>query len=889
MVRWIRRLLFHQAVEEQLDAELRFHLDQQSEEYVARGMSPEEAHRRAQIDMAGVEQVKQRCRERRWENRLEGVVRDIRFAMRRLVKEARFSVMAILALSLGIGSATLVFSLVYNLLFQPFPYRSFQRSTVVRIHDMSETGNDGRDLFSIPEFLAFRERNHAFEDVVGYNNAVNISYNDGSGTREIFGSHGVESHAGSGGAYVTTNTFDYYGVVPLSGRGIKQEDGNPGAQPVFVMNYRLWQEMFHGDPSILGKSFLLNGEARTLVGIMPPRFQIYGAGVWLPIVLDPGSSQIPEGLNIIGSLKPGVSLQAAAADLTAIARGLAKVYPGKYPVRFTVITETLVESLLRRFKTTLYALLVAVSMLLLIACTNVASLLLVRATTRQGEVALRASLGASRTRLTQQFLVEALVLASAGCILGCILAYASLKWLVALIPAHRIPDGVVFHLNLPVLFFAVAISMVTTLVCGFVPALHVVGRTLQAPLTGSGRGSSGGGLGGRRTGLVIAQIAISIVLLTAAGLMMRSFFALDHVDLGFRPYSVLYARLNLPKGRYETAEPRRILLRKIVDRVRTLPGVIAAAETWSLPPDDRKWSDVTIPGKTHSQEWDANTNLCSQDYFQTLDLRLLRGRLLSEADVESARHVVVINQTLAHRFFGNDDPIGHSIKFNQFDNLPDTPHDAYFEIIGIVADYRNAGLKRQPVPEALMPYTISPRGVPNILARTALKPNLLLKSVYQSVWAVDPEVGIGMSGSLGNLLDEYEYEEPLFEVAVLGAFAGMGLLLVIVGVYSVMAYTVALRTHEIGVRAALGAQPGVIVWMVLKRALGMIMAGILIGVFGSLGVTHLLASQLWGVSVTDPWTFASVVVCVLVVGLAACSMPARRAAQVDPLITLRYE
>ena len=197
------------------------------------------------------------------------------------------------------------------------------------------------------------------------------------------------------------------------------------------------------------------------------------------------------------------------------------------------------------------------------------------------------------------------------------------------IPAHRIPDGVVFHLNLPVLFFAVAISMVTTLVCGFVPALHVVGRTLQAPLTGSGRGSSGGGLGGRRTGLVIAQIAISIVLLTAAGLMMRSFFALDHVDLGFRPYSVLYARLNLPKGRYEAAEPRRILLRKIVDRVRTLPGVIAAAETWSLPPEDRKWSDVTIPGKTHSQEWDANTNLCSQDYFQTLGLRLLRGRLFS--------------------------------------------------------------------------------------------------------------------------------------------------------------------------------------------------------------------------------------------------------------------
>ena len=888
MMRWIRRLLDSRTVEAKLDAELRFHLDQQAAEYVARGMSPAEAHRRAQIGMGGMEQVKQKCRERRWENRLGGVVRDIRFAMRRFVKEPRFSATAILALGLGIGSTTLIFSLVYNLLFQPFPYRNFQRSAVVRIHDMSETGNDGRGWFSIPEFLAFREQNHVFEDVVGYNNAVNISYNDGNGTREIFGSHGSESHAGSGGAYVTTNTFDYYGVSPLLGRGIMKEDGKPGAPPVFVMNYTLWQEMFHGDPGILGKAFLINGESRTLVGIMPPRFQIYGAGVWLPIVLDPGSPEIPDGLNIIGRLKPGVSLQAAAADLTGIARSLAKIYPGKYPAQFSVTTETLVESLLRRFKTTLYALLGAVSMLLLIACTNVASLLLVRATTRQGEVALRASLGATRSRLTQQFFVEAFVLALGGCIFGCLLAYGSLKWVVALIPAHRIPDGVVFHLNLAVLFFAVAISMVTTLVCGFVPALHVLGRNLQAPM-GPGRGSSGRGLGGLRNGLAIAQVAISIVLLTGAGLMIRSFFALDHVDLGFRPYSVLYARLNLPEGRYETAEPRRILLRKILDQVTTLPGVIAASETWVLPPEDAIRSDVTIPGKNHSQEWDANINLCSHDYFQTLGLPLLRGRLFSEDDVQSARHVAVINQTLARRFFGNEDPIGHEIKFNQFDDLPDAPHGAYFEIIGMVADYRNAGLKRQPAPEALLPYTISPRGVPNILARTALKPDLLLKSVYQSVWAVDPEVGIGMSGSLGNLLDEYEYEEPQFEVAVLSAFAGIGLLLVIIGVYSLMAYTVALRTHEIGVREALGARPAAIVWMVLKRALGVIMAGILIGVFGSLGLTHFLASQIWGVSVTDPWTFASVVVCVLAVGLAACSIPARRAAQVDPLITLRYE
>jgi putative ABC transport system permease protein len=890
MVRWIRRLLFSHEAERRLNAELRFHLDQQTAEYIAQGMSPEEAHRRAQIGMGGVEQVKQRCRERRWENHVEGILRDFRFAARLLMKSPQFSLTVILALGLGIGSTTLVFSLVYNLLFQPFSYRNFERSTVFRIHDLSEAGSDGRGLFSIPEFLAFQQRNHVLEDVVGYNNSVNVSYNDGSGTREIFGSQGSEAHAGAGGAYVTTNNFEYYGVPPLLGRGITQEDGNPGAPPVFVMNYRLWQEMFGGDPSILGRSFLLNNEARTLVGIMPSRFQIYGAGVWLPLMLDSASPRAVEGLRMIGRLKPGVSLEAAAADLTGIARDLAKIYPGRYPARFTVTTETLVDSLVRRFKTTLYALLAAVLMLLLIACTNVANLLLARATTRQGEIALRASLGASSSRLIRQFLIESLVVAAAGCMLGCFLAYGSLKWLVALIPAHRVPDGVVFHLNLAVLSFAVILSVVTTLVCGFVPALHLVGRNLKTRLTGFGKGSELiGGLGGLRSGLVIAQVGISILLLVGAGLMMRSFFALVHVDFGFRPYSVLYVRLDLPKDRYEAFESRNALLRRILRRVKILPGVTAAAETWSLPPDDAKSSEVTIPGKVHSEEWDANINLCSEDYFQTLGLRLLRGRLFSEGDVESARPVAVINQILARRFFGNDNPIGQTIKFNEFDRQPDSPRDTYFEIIGVVADYRNAGVKNQPVPEALMPFTIFPGLVPNILARTTLNPSLLLKSVNRAVWEVDPQVGIDMSGSLGQLLDEYEYQEPHFEFAILAAFAGIGLLLVIIGVYGVMAYTVALRTHEIGVRTALGAQPGAIVWMVLKRALGIIVTGILAGVSVSLGLTRLLASQIWGVSPTDPWTFASVAVGVLVVGFAACSLPARRAAQVDPLITLRYE
>jgi putative ABC transport system permease protein len=886
MVRWIRRLLFSRILKEQLDDELRFHVA----DYIAQGMTPEDAYRRAHISMGGLEQVRQKCRDQRWENHLEDIFRDIRVALRRLVKEPRFSLMAILGLGLGIGSTTLVFSLVYGLLFRPLTYRSFDRSIVFQIHDMSDSDNGGRGLFTISELLAFQQQNHVFEDMIGYNNAINVSYDDGKGTREIFGTTGAGSHAGSGGAYVTSNTFDYYGVPPLLGRGIMKADGAPGASPVFVMNYRVWQEMFNGHPAVLDKSFLLNGEATTLVGIMPPQFQLYGAGVWLPIELKSSSPQSAEALNIVGRLKPGVSLKAGAADLTVIASGLSKLYPARYPARFTVVTETFVDSLLHRFKTTLYALSAAVFMLLLIVCTNVASLLLARATTRQGEVALRASLGASRSRLINQFLVEAFVLASAGCILGCLLALGGLKWLVLLIPAHRIPDGVTFGLNLPVLVFAVAVSLVTTLVCGLVPALPTLGRNLRArPMNFSRASDVGGHRGGLRNILVVAQVAVSIVLLISAGLMMRSFLALTHVDLGFRPDSVLYVRLDLPKGRYEKTGPRQVLLKQIIDRVKTLPGVTAAAETWSLPPEDRKRSEVTVPGRTHSQEWEANMNLCSEDYSGTLGLPLLKGRLFSQDDVESARHVAVINQALARQFFGDDDPIGKRIKFNQFDQLPDTPHDAYFEIIGIVADYRNAGLKNKPVPEALLPHTISPLGVPNILVRTAQRPALLLKSVYQAVWTADPAVSIDMSGFLGDILNEYEYEEPRFEFALLGAFAGIGLLLVIVGIYSVMAYMVALRTHEIGVRTALGAQPAALIKMVLKKGLALITVGALIGLLVSLGLTRFLSSQIWGISATDPWTFAGVVACILIVGLLACSLPARRAAQIDPLIALHYE
>jgi len=890
MILWFQRLLRFRLREKHLDSELRFHLEEQVAQFVAQGMSNAEARKQAQLELGGVDQVKSRCRDVYWENRLVSIASDVRFAMRTLLKDRFFAITAILALGLGIGATTAVFSVIYSLVFRPFPYKDFQRFTVFQIQDLNGGRSGGRKLFSISEFLAFAQQNHVFETVVGYNNAVNVRYNDGSGTREIFATQDAQSHPGAGGAYVTTNTFDFYGVSPLLGRTLTAEDGEPGAAPVFVMNYRVWQQLFHGDPTIIGRSFILNGEAKTLIGVMPARFQVYGSGIWFPIGLSAVESNADVMLKPVGRLKPGVSLESAAADLTLVAKDLARLSPDKYPKQLAVTTETFTDSLIQQFKTTLYILLAAVLGLLLISCTNVANLLLIRAVRREGEIALRASLGASRARLIRQLLTESFVLAIGGCACGCSLAYCSLKWLTALIPAHRIPAEVSIQLNPAMLLFALALSTLTTLLCGLAPALHAVGRNLQGGLASSRKGSDTGvGFGSLRASLVIAEVGLSVVLLIGAGLMMRTVFAITHVDLGFRPNHVLYERLDLPKGKYETAQPRRVLIRNILDRVNALPGVNASAETWSLPPEDAKSSTITIPGMTPKGEWSANIALCSEGYFKTLGLELIRGRTFSESDVESTRRLAVITQAFARQFFGQDDPIGRKIKLNVLDSLPETPHDAYFEIIGVVSDYRNAGVQSPPMPEVLVPYAVSPAGVPNIIAKTGTDPKTLLLSLSKAVWSVDPEVGIDMSGTLEDLLREFVYEAPQFEAAIFGVFAAIAILLVAVGVYGIMAYTVSMRTHEIGVRMALGAQRSDIVTVILKGGLGLIAAGILAGLPASMGLTRFLAGEVWGVPTTDPWTFGIVVLCIFLTGLIACALPAWRASRLDPLIALRHQ
>jgi putative ABC transport system permease protein len=880
------RATFHRSrMENEMDVELRFHIEAYTEDLMRSGISREEATRRARIEFGGIELVKEEGREARGVRFLDEMTQDLRYTLRTLRKTPGFTAVAVFTLALGIGATTSMFSVVYNLLVDPFPYKHADRLAVIHIHDLKEQSDNDRSEFSVPEFLDYRQQNHVFEDMIGEYSTI-VSFDDGESTRRF------------GAAYVTGNTFEFFGVPPLLGRGITPEDAKPDAAPVFVISGELWKSEFSADTRILGKSFLVDGRRRTLVGIMPPRF--YAASdrpMWMPLALNPGAegtaaeAKAPVELWAVGRLKPGITLQAAISEFQVLAKGLSKVYPKEYPEQFTVSLQRLADDSVGQFKVMLYVLLGAVAILLLIACSNVANLLLAKATTRGREIAVRLSLGASPSRLVRQLLAESVVLAGLACLVGCILAYFGLKGISAAIPLWTIPREAVIGINPVVLVFAAALSTLTTLICGLMPAIHAVRGNPRELLAGIGRGGNVSLRGGSlRSALVIVEVALSVVLLVGAGLLTRSFVAFTRIDLGFSAKQILFAQIVVPQERKQSVEEKKLLFEQVLPRVKALPGVLSVAAAYSLPPSWGHASDVTVPGRKHAEHWYTRYELCSTGYFETLGLHLLRGRILSDSDIASARHVMVANETLARRFFPGMDPIGQKIKLDNFDEYDDAPHDAYFEIVGVVADFSNWDPRKPaPLPEALLPYTIFAHGERIILARVAVPPDSLLPAIRREIWAVDPKIAITWDGTLQSILAENSYIEPRFYLSTTGAFAVVGLLLVVIGVFSVMAYTVSLRTQEIGIRMALGAVQGSVLKMVLAKGFRLIAAGALIGLLASLALTRFIASQIWGITATDPTTFVAVAALVALVGFTACWFPARRAMRVDPMAALRYE
>jgi predicted permease len=801
--------------------------------------------------------------------------KDLVYAGRGLRKQPGFTAVAIVTLALGIGSATTIFSAIQNILLDPFPYTDARSVVAVQIHDNASSRPGGRTFYRSAEFLDLQEQARSFREVIG-GTQLDVLWSTGEGTEQLTG------------GYVTPNTFQFLGVPAQIGRGIVPEDAAPGAPPVFVMAYKMWVKHFNRDTSILGRSFTLNGAPMTLVGVMPQRFTKLGADLWIARAMERSSRDF---WMFQAKLRPGVTVQQAQADAEIVVRRLAQVYPDNYPKNFSVQIVSWVESLVGQFGKTLYTIAAAVGLLLFIACGNVANMLLARATAREKEMAIRSSLGAGRSRLIGQLLAESLLLAIGGGALGCLLAYAGIQGLVALIPDGLIPREAQIRLNAPVLLFSLLTAMLTAVLFGLAPALAAARKNLVEPLKDAGKGVSGGFRKGRlRNALVVGEVALSLILLAGAGLLIRSFIRLQTVDLGFNPNGILFARTPFPRGQYETAEEKERFFRALLARIHRLPGVVAATESTTLPPYGGVRSDIDISGKTHTEKWQSIVQLVSEGYFPTLQLKLVRGRVLSEAEVNGARKVAVVNQTLVNRFLPGEDPIGKLIRLRSFETRPQGAiRDAVFEVVGVVGDAKNQGIQEPILPEMFVPHSITGEFFRAILVRTSGAPAPLLRSVQREIWAVDRNVAMTDTGTLDEYLTRFAYAEPRFGLVLMAVFAGVGLLLVALGVFSVIAYTVSRQTHEIGIRMALGAGRRDVLRMVFRMGGSLLGAGIVIGLLGALAATRVIATQLWGVSPRDPVTLATVVAVIVIAGFAACYFPARRATRVDPLIALRYE
>jgi len=801
---------------------------------------------------------------------METLVKDLRYGFRSLLRRPGFTLIALIALALGIGANTAIFSLVNAVLLKPLPFPEPDQ-LVWAWGNIRNAGN--RASVSPPDFLDFRSQNKTFEQFAASGTlplAVNLT---GSGEPERLSASGV-----------TGNYFQALRVQPSLGRGFTLENERPGQDLVAVLSYALWQSRFAGDASIVNKSIVLDGRSFQVIGVMPKNFTFpQSADLWVPLNFDSDPEmklRKAHFLRPIGRLKPGVTLSEAQADTDAISLGLENVYPDSN-TGWSLRLVSLREQLVGNTRGTLFILFGAVGFVLLIACANVANLMLVRAATRQKEIALRAALGASRIRLIRQMLTESVLLAVIGGALGVLIAVFGVDLLLKL-SEGSIPITADVKIDATVMMFTLLLSLGTGLLFGLVPAF----RTLRSGLTDSLKeaGRTGGGQLRSRTRslLVVFECAVAVVLLIGAGLLVRSLVELLKTNPGFETDGVLTMRLDLARKKYDTPEKAARFFGGLESQIGRLPGVEAVGLITELPLsgqlNDMPFTVEGRPPVSIDQAFDFDFRRVNRDYFKALQIPLLRGRNFTEQEVEQSSKVLLVSEQLVTTVFPNEDPIGKRLQLVMGPDL--------WEIIGVVGDIRDRSLNAQPFGAMYMPTRQTGRS--NLVVRTQGDPLNLVGPIRREVHAIDPEQPISAIRTMNDWIDT-SVAAPRFNTLLLGLFAGVALLLATTGIYGVMSYVVAQRTHEIGVRMALGAGRWNVLNLVLRQGMGLVLVGVVLGLFGAFALTRVMSALLFGVTAKDPFTFAAVAMLLALVAFVACYIPARRATKVDPLVALRYE
>jgi len=864
----------------ELIEEIQSHLEMAVRDRMERGEGAAQARAAAQREFGNAAVVREVTHDQWGWAWLENLFQDLHFAVRMLRKSPGFTTVAVLTLALGIGANTAIFSIVDAVLLQSLPYPDPDQ--LVLMFDVALKQPDALAGMSYRDFSECREQNHVFSEMAG--NAFHDLTLTGAGEPSVVDTAGV-----------TPEIFPVLGAKPLAGRTLLPEDGKQGAAPVAVVSENLWRSRFGANPELIGQSISLDMRAFTVVGILPASFR-YPDGlprqdVWIPVAQDPlfGPLLSQPGVPVLGGvgrLKPGISMEQAQEEMNTLSARFATEFPVQ-DSGLTIRIEPYRQFVVGKLKSALLILLGAVSIVLLIACANIANLLLARATSRGREIAVRHALGAGRARIVRQLLTESVLLGLLGGVTGVLLAAWGVRILRPFLPSDvtRINS---IHVAGPVLAFALLLSLAAALAFGLAPALLVTPSNLQTNIKEGGERTGQRGGQRVRSCLAIAEISLAMVLLVAGGLLIRSLALVMSVNPGFDPNHVIEAEVSLPQFQYSTPQQWAAFASELLARLHAQPGLRDSALAAPLPMDRQgeatfEFSIVGNPPLPPGKSTTADYATVSPDYFRVMRIPLMRGRFFSEEDSPSSPKVAIISETLARRYFSNQDPIGRRMRFGFPPNS-----NVLREIVGIVGDVRDASLSRQPGPMMYVPFAQAPLWGGEVVARSSLSASSVAAGIRHATHAIDKYLPVTDIESFPEAVGKSISQER-FQTFLLGSFSAIALVLAAVGILGVISYSASQRTHEIGIRMALGAQRRDVLRLILGQGAKLALVGLGVGIIAAFLLTRLMSSLLYSVSPKDPVTFASVAIVLLAVALTACYIPARRAMRVDPMVALRYE